>query len=105
MKNYGKVLRIIRDQDNGFEITFLPDLGENIILGIIKDGEIGYDIHLNLVDILLPTLTHECLHGIYPEKTERQIEKLTKKTLETLTRRQRKQIVVAWLCRISEVEQ
>lgn len=105
MEKLSLVLKVLRDEDNDFKFAHIRDREKSIILGTIcLKEDSGYAIYLNLIDITLPVLIHECLHGVYPDKSESWIRKETNELVAGLTRRQRKKIFFEWLCRISEVE-
>lgn len=106
MSELAKILKVLKDKDNDFKLRHLKDTNDCIVYGLIsyrEDG--GYTIFLNVIDIVLPVLTHELLHGVYPEKGERQIEKEAKEIVGNLTRRQRRKMFLEWACRISEKEE
>ena len=98
-------MKVLRDEDNDFKLSHLRDTKGRIMLGFCGENDFGGRlICLNMIDIILPTLIHELLHAVYPDKKEKQIEKEAIDIARSLTRRQRKAIFVQWMCRISEKE-
>ena len=55
------------------------------------------EITINLIHCLAPTIIHECLHFLFPEKKENQILKLEDYYVRHLTYRQKANIVKAAL--------
>lgn len=97
-----KIMKVLKDEANTFNLNFIQDRGENIVLGVCCPTDEGFQITLNPIDIFLPTLIHELIHAAYPEKSETAVVKYTKVVLATLTRRRRKNIFMKWLVRGSE---
>ena len=59
-------------------------------------------ITINIFDCLAPTVIHECLHHLYPEKSEKQIERLEKRYIKKSSSRQRIYLVKLFFWRIYE---
>jgi hypothetical protein len=55
------------------------------------------DITINLIHCLAPTIIHECLHYLFPDKKEKQILTLENSYIRRLTYRQQANIVKAAL--------
>ena len=93
---YRKLMQVLRDDEVKFCTAFMPDN----VYGINEGG----CITINLIHCLTPTITHEILHELYPECTEREILALEKVVYNRLTFTQRRNVYKLFLKRVIQNE-
>ena len=86
MTHLKKIYKLIREDEVKFKIDWLDkDYGLHV-----TDGE-NTTITVNLYDLMLECLIHECLHDIYPELTDKddQTDKMALRILNKMTQKQK----------------
>lgn len=88
---YKKIMKVLNDP----EITFTTVLMKEPYYGINE----GDTISINLIQTLVPTITHEILHELYPELSERKILLLEEVVFGQMTFAQKRAIYKKFMAR------
>jgi hypothetical protein len=100
-----RLYRVLRNEDVSFEINYLPTdpKDQSITLGLHLDEDFGSRILVNVIDLIVPTIVHECLHEIFPQKEEKDILRLERRLVYILSRTQKRNIFNLWLERVGGI--
>lgn len=102
-----RIYRVLNDNEIEFTVEFPPNDPKDgsLTLGLHFDRDVGNKIVVNVIDNLIPTIIHECLHEILPHKEEKEICKLEINVCNILSRTQKRNIFNLWLRRVGGIRQ